>query len=1060
MICTKCNSEIPNGAKFCPVCGYACGLASDVKPITAPPEPEKKTFCGKCGLELRQGAKFCSVCGAPAANVGDIRPNANSGAVFGNGNMSAVSLDKPGASDNLVAAMNTAAPSSVPMPSSSVPMPSNDVGSGFSSGFSSPAPAFIPESPVAPAASAAPVAPAADSLFGTDNPFGDMGAAAIVATPIKKKSNAAKIGIIIGAAVAVLIVAAAVFFFTNKATALSLIMGKAKYAAMVEGGSIKDATKKLDLPAFSDGIKSASGFAGSMYSAYSALNDVDESFGGFADDDFGLGLSNNSGTSGVSTSVSMEHTYNPFLGASEGSVGVVPNDVSIEHAYKPVAGASEGLVGVVPTMSYMSGDVDLGSLISAYHKAITEVYGMNSVNASLSVKVELADSVKNLIGEDIDEILEIVNNTTFSTSVSTAEDKIAAAMDVKNGSDVINLKTVFNSDGEVYLVLPFVSDQALKVKIATVDYGSVDLDEIAPLELDPKEIERLIGELVEIYLTEYADCAIEMESGELSAAGLTATGKLITAEFSGDDLSDLFAKLAEHFADDEYFRTKIVDFVNECGGDITAQDYKDEIMDAFDFDADDSDKLIISTVIDNGGKILAKSYKVCADDETVELTYVDSKDQFTMEISDDGMTVVALVHDITSSREGSVTVKCTDGDDGSVTVSLKYSDVDMAKFCGNDMITGHFAISVELPADFTSGSSAADLGALAGIKLTYDISVSGSNTMENTFGVEVGNYGSVTFKSNVTVENNDSNFSITGDVIDLGDMESQPDDATMKKLEEYIKTLGEKINSMQDGPFGSLLEGVNLLDDLDFDDAAIDSVITNPGNNEPAGDGSTGNNNPAADGLVAYDMIVKLLQSITDTTTNISEYASTYNVDDAALNKRSSDLINDLLDLYSDVLSKSGYMTSAEFQAFSGRYGSLVGQSEALKRDYETKKSASPAANSNTPAQSNDDSGAASLNYDKMTDDELVDVLDEYETRFLALFTEDTLTKIFSDPQLEALYNTTDDAYYKVIDDFDQFTSAYLDGSYNVGLLRNLRSSTKAFAVAVEALEKAVQVQI
>ena len=82
MNCTKCNSEVPNGAKFCPVCGNACGTASDVKPAAAPPEPEKKNFCGKCGLELRQGAKFCAVCGAPAAGVGDIRPNQNDGATF------------------------------------------------------------------------------------------------------------------------------------------------------------------------------------------------------------------------------------------------------------------------------------------------------------------------------------------------------------------------------------------------------------------------------------------------------------------------------------------------------------------------------------------------------------------------------------------------------------------------------------------------------------------------------------------------------------------------------------------------------------------------------------------------------------------------------------------------------------------------------------------------------------------------------------------------------------------------------------------------------------------
>ena len=159
MICTKCNSEIPNGAKFCPVCGNACGAVSDVKPAAASHETGAKTYCGKCGLELNRGAKFCAVCGAPAA-VGSVKENANDGLTFGRGDMSAVSLDKPDASDSLVAAMNTAASSTaVPTPSDSVPVPSNSVpvpsgsSSGFSSGFSgsgtgygSPAPSFIPES--------------------------------------------------------------------------------------------------------------------------------------------------------------------------------------------------------------------------------------------------------------------------------------------------------------------------------------------------------------------------------------------------------------------------------------------------------------------------------------------------------------------------------------------------------------------------------------------------------------------------------------------------------------------------------------------------------------------------------------------------------------------------------------------------------------------------------------------------------------------------------------------------------------------------------------------------
>ncbi len=435
MNCTKCNSEVPNGAKFCPVCGNACGTASDVKPAAAPPEPEKKNFCGKCGLELRQGAKFCAVCGAPTAGVGDIKPNQNNGAVFGGGTMSAVSLDKPRASDNLVAAMNTAsAPSPstfVPTPSNDVPRPSNDTGSGFSSGFggsdyssAAPAPAFIPESPVTPA-----------SPFGSanDNPFGDMGAAAVVATPIKKKSGA-KVGIIIAAAVAVLVAAAAIFFFTNKATALSLIMGKPGYATMVEGNSIKAATEKLDLPAVSNGIKSAS----SVVSAMTAVNnDYD------AIDDI-LGMSN-------TTSMQMSHGASPMMSLTAGSA------------------FDEG--------------VDLEAIITSYYELMMNTYGVNSVNATLGMNIDLSDNIKNMLGSETDEIIKLINGMTFTTSVTSSEDKLAASMGAESGSSVINAKTVFTKDGDVYLVLPFISDQGLKVKLPTTA-TSAPREEIKPLELD------------------------------------------------------------------------------------------------------------------------------------------------------------------------------------------------------------------------------------------------------------------------------------------------------------------------------------------------------------------------------------------------------------------------------------------------------------------------------------------------------------------------------------------------------------------------------------------------
>lgn len=990
MNCTKCNSEVPNGAKFCPVCGNACGTASDVKPAAAPPEPEKKNFCGKCGLELRQGAKFCAVCGAPTAGVGDIKPNQNNGAVFGGGTMSAVSLDKPRASDNLVAAMNTAsAPSPstfVPTPSNDVPRPSNDTGSGFSSGFggsdyssAAPAPAFIPESPVTPA-----------SPFGSanDNPFGDMGAAAVVATPIKKKSGA-KVGIIIAAAVAVLVAAAAIFFFTNKATALSLIMGKPGYATMVEGNSIKAATEKLDLPAVSNGIKSAS----SVVSAMTAVNnDYD------AIDDI-LGMSN-------TTSMQMSHGASPMMSLTAGSA------------------FDEG--------------VDLEAIITSYYELMMNTYGVNSVNATLGMNIDLSDNIKNMLGSETDEIIKLINGMTFTTSVTSSEDKLAASMGAESGSSVINAKTVFTKDGDVYLVLPFISDQGLKVKLPTTA-TSAPREEIKPLELDEKEIERLMGELVEIYLAEYKESAIEMKNGELSAAGLTATGKLITAEFSGDALSDIFNKLVEHFANDEYFTTKLVDFANECGADITKEEYRDSLLEELNFDMEDSEKLIISTVVDNNGNVLAKSFKAVDGEETVKLTYVDSKEQFTLEVSENGKTIVSLVHDITSEKEGAVTMKCTDGNEGSFTVKMTFADAETAKFCGNDTFVGKYTFGIELPADFTDDVPA-EIGNLSNIKLTFSNAVDGQNTMESSVGFVIGNLGSISFNSTVTAENSDADLAIPSDVIDLGDMQEQPDDATVKKLEEYVKTAGEKLTELADGPFGDIIKESGILDEVVMLGDGLGSADTVP-----------------------YDDVLTLGADISNTMLEISQYRTTYNVSDTALSNRTSELTNDLYTLYNEMNAKGTQVSTADFQTFKNRYNTLRSQADALKKDYEAKVPSSSTTSSTAPTNPTTPSGsstAESLDYDKMTDDDLIEVLMEYDDRYLTLiYNDDVYAKVESDPAVNALYNECETTYNKAYDDFYQLLDTYSGGSYNVAILRNLRKSVKAYAVAVEKFEKAVQSQ-
>ena len=48
MTCSKCNSKVPKGSKFCLQCGEK---VNDV------------LFCMSCGEKLPQSAKFCLKCG-------------------------------------------------------------------------------------------------------------------------------------------------------------------------------------------------------------------------------------------------------------------------------------------------------------------------------------------------------------------------------------------------------------------------------------------------------------------------------------------------------------------------------------------------------------------------------------------------------------------------------------------------------------------------------------------------------------------------------------------------------------------------------------------------------------------------------------------------------------------------------------------------------------------------------------------------------------------------------------------------------------------------------------
>lgn len=878
MICTKCNNEIPDGAKFCTSCGA---------PVSAQaPESEKRYFCEKCGLELSRGAKFCSVCGG-AAYAKDVTPSESVVNTSDMGNFPAVSLDKPLESDGLVSAMNSAASAApmaygadvmpagnvpmvsenpamapgyapmasespvmtpgyapmasespvtpsdyAPMPSGNmtaplgsagIPMPSNG---GFNNGYTAPAPAFAPSANAADAVGA-PGAYGIGSMPNYDN-----GGAAVAVRPVKKKHKG-RVALIIAIVLAVLIGTVAVLFFTNRATFLSTIMGKSKYAAMVEGTHIKQVTEKIDMETLSNNIKSVS----SVYQM--ASSEIGSNYGSL------LGMTNN------------------IYGKSASSARM-----SYGYGY-----------GYGSEMEY-----DLAAIEKMYAELLRSTYGKNTVKGSVKANVELGSSLRSMVGGyELDEFLDYLNNTTITYNVSASDNATAFTVGT-DGKVTVNAK-VLMSGQDMYISLPFVSDKAIKLTFdKPADTTVAELD-VKPLELDAAELERIIGDIVNIYLDHYKNLEIDMGNGEISVGDMTVSGKLITAEFSNKDLFELFEDIAEYIAQDDYLAKQIVEFANSCGADITKSDYTNAILEVFDdavVDENSANKLVIKTVITRNGDVLGKSYEIISNGETVSYSFADTNKQSGAAITASMMTI-SMLNEKTDDQNGTCTLKMSAGGT-SVSLVLNYSDVKEEEFCGRKINTGKYELSMKLPNSFKDMLDKNSYAAINGAKITYSASVSG-DTMETTFGITAPGYIDASLTQTVTALDDSSALSVPSNAIDVTPLTKGDylDDKTAEEFGEFAKELVKALEDM----------GIDTgADDIDFDT----SILT---------------------GKVSKEQIGSLLDAIDNVKDYVDMYIEYSDYDDiAALTA----IKNKFEDLAQRIRRKNYNITQSEYNYFYNEY--------------------------------------------------------------------------------------------------------------------------------------------
>lgn len=459
-------------------------------------------------------------------------------------------------------------------------------------------------------------------------------------------------------------------------------------------------------------------------------------------------------------------------------------------------------------------EFDLSAIEKMYAELLRSTYGKNTVTGSVKAKVEIGSSLRSLMGsgydlDQMDEVLDYLNKTEITYSVSASDDTTAFTVGT-NGKLTVNAKVMMNGQ-DMYISLPFVSDKAIKLTFdKPADTTVTELD-LKPLELDASELERIIGDIIKIYLEHYKNLQIDMGNGEISAADVTVSGKLITAEFSGKDLFDLFEDIAEYIAHDDYLAGKIVDFANGCGMDIDKSDYADSILKDFDNAVvkETAGKLIIKTVINRSGDVLGKSYEMVSNGEKVSYSFADTDGKSGAEITASMMSI-SMLNEKTDDQNGTCTLKTSVGGT-SVSLVLKYSDVKEAEFCGKKIDTGKFELSMKLPNSFKDMLDKNSYAAINGAKIIYSASVTG-DTLETSIGMTAPGYIDISLTETVTALDDSSALSVPSNAIDVTPLTKGDylDDKTAEEFGEFAKELVKALEKM------GIDTGVDNVDDLDM----------------------------------------------------------------------------------------------------------------------------------------------------------------------------------------------------------------------------------------------------
>ena len=941
-------------------------------------------FCSGCGLQLEATAKFCSVCGTPAnaeatpAPAEPVAPVQNTPA------------------DDLVAAMGTAASTSdsviptpvenIPAPVESVPTPVNTIPEPVNS---IPTPVNTIPEPVNTIPTPVNTIPTPVNTIPTptnDTSSSGFGFGAGVSgsttssTPISLEKPASNtlptdFGMNSSAAVAVTPV-------KKKGGKVGLFIGIGAVAVIGVLGTVFMFNKGPVMNL----LLGDSGYASMLE------RKTFEHVGEMAD--------NPAVSAGIKTASS-----------SLASVLMVENSYSTEE-----------------DVSYEEPAVDFSSFIVAMDESVRQAYGTNSVEVTVNNELSLTDSTIELItsGEESEEIskaLNAINDTSFKGAVTTSENALGVAFGVTENDLTLDAKVVVNDNGDVYISFPFGSDTALKYSVEQTE-GTTE--ETPVLELESAEISRIIEETYNIYLKYYEEADIVVEKqGELIAAGAGAKGKLITTTLNNEQLDAMFTEIADLYKNDAYFSDKIVTYLNECGNDITIDEYKTEIGDMFDVSFDENDKLIIRTIVNKNNIILAKDIEAIDDEDRVSVAYINGDENAALEIRENDTAMLSATVTKTDETSGKVNAKFSDGESYPFAINIEYTGVEQVEYLGNTMAVGTYTFSFVPPADFTEEMTEEEadiMNALGEAKLTIGTAIDG-NIFTESFVLDVPKYGKYSMTAKADPDAAGVSLDAPANCIDLTTLDeseelTDEDIAVLEQISALVGELKAEVDKASESVFAPVIS-----------EALDEAIVSINDAKEPKAD--------YTDVSELYDRIYEY----DDKLYNIEYTYSDYFTDD--ISERIEEIDDELSAIENDYFEYSMDMTAAQLDSYNSRLDKVESDITGIESQLKELKKQAEEAKTN-------------MDFDSMDFDTLLDAIIGLENEFYEIDLYYYDDYISTDDELSEIHDKAYDDYDKVYEAYMDVIENMVDGNYSVPLLRKLRKATQTFYDSLNELKAAL----